>query len=91
MTTEITITGLDYCYRCDRTPCLDVAYGHDMCSAQVQPESAERAARIAVYGLLRDLGLHATAREWLPGTGGFLRAVAAELTTWADMTDRAHE
>lgn len=83
--------GANHCYRCGWAPCLDQSYGHDSCSAYAQPEGSDRAARNTVYDVLRDLGLQAPARDWLPGTGTFLRLVATELIEWADTADRARQ
>lgn len=81
-------TGPGWCAMCGWAPCemagADSPFTPErLCYQAAHPQPLSRWAMRTANLLLNDLGLPGSAADW-PGTGDMLRAVAAELTWWAD-------
>lgn len=90
-------TGPGWCAMCGRTPCelAGAAAGSRFRAEQLcyrfrpQPQPLPLWARDAAHHVLYDLDLRGRSEQWPPGTGDVLRALAEELTYWADRADQA--
>jgi hypothetical protein len=89
-----SLTRPGYCAMCGETPCEmagaeSVFTAQELCYLTAWPQDLLEWAKRTVHLLLNDLDLPDSTGEWMPGTSDMLRAVAAELTQWADRGERA--
>lgn len=89
-----SLTRPGWCAMCGEAPC-GMAGGtpqftsEQLCYQVVRPTPLSEWARRTANRLLGDLGLSMWSADWTPGTSDMLRALADELTGWADHADRA--
>jgi hypothetical protein len=86
-------TGPGYCAMCGWAPCEMAGAesgftAEQLCYRYARPQTLREWAMRTVHLLLNDLDLPDSSADWRPGTSEMLRALAAELTGWADHSDR---